>query len=67
LIEREFHEPGDIEEAIALIRNSQGIERSQELAAKHAGAAVQHLADLSPSESRQALIQLTEYILKQLH
>lgn len=67
LIEREFHKPGDLEEAISLVKESQGIERARALAAEHAHAAVQYLADLPESTSRQALINLTEYVLKRLH
>jgi len=34
---------------MTLIKDSQGIERSRELAAYHANLAVEHLADLPPS------------------
>lgn len=67
LIEREFNQDGDIDQAIALILNSKGIERSRELAAHHAQSAVQCLADLPPSESRQALIEMADYVLSRLH
>lgn len=63
LIEREFAQVGDLEQAIALIQDSHGIERSRELAAHHAQLAVDHLADLPPSESRQALIDMANYVL----
>lgn len=67
LIEREFSKVGDLEEAIALIRDSQGIERARALAAEHAHTAVGHLAELPDSACRQALINLTEYVLERLH
>lgn len=67
LIEREFAQAGDLEQALALIEDSRGIERSRELAAHHAQQAVQHLADLPPSESRQALIELADYVLSRLY
>lgn len=67
LIEREFAQEGDLEQAMALIQNSHGIERSRELAAHHATLAVEHLADLPPSESRQALINMAEYALSRLY
>jgi all-trans-nonaprenyl-diphosphate synthase len=67
LIEREFNQDGDIDQAIAFILNSKGIERSRELAAHHAQSAVQCLADLPPSESRQALIEMADYVLSRLH
>lgn len=67
LIEREFTQEGDLEQAIALVKDSQGIDRSRELAAHHAQLAVQNLADLPPSESRQALVGLTDYALRRLY
>jgi all-trans-nonaprenyl-diphosphate synthase len=67
LIERKFAADGDLEKAIALIQDSQGIERSRELAAYHANKAVEHLNDLPPSESRQALINMTEFVLNRLY
>ena len=67
LIEREFAQEGDLEQASTLIQDSQGIERSRELAAHHANLAVEHLADLPPSESRQALINMAEYALSRLY
>lgn len=67
LIEREFTEQGDIEQAIALVKESQGIERSRELAAQHAQIAVQNIENLKPSTSRQALIELADYVLSRLY
>lgn len=67
LIEREFAEEDDLEQAIALIKDSCGIERSRELAAHHAQAAAQHLTDLHPSESRQTLMKLTDYVLSRMY
>lgn len=67
LIERKFAQEGDLEQAIALVVDSKGIERAQELASSHAQLAVEHLADLPPSESRQALIQMTDYVLSRAY
>lgn len=67
LIEREFAQEGDLDQAIALILESNGIERSRELAAHHAKSAVACLADLPPSESRQALTEMADYVLSRLH
>ncbi|OCR00753.1 solanesyl diphosphate synthase [Oscillatoriales cyanobacterium USR001] len=67
LIEREFAVEGDIEQAIALVKDSGGIERSRELAANYAQSAVAHLAGLEPSESKQALIELADYVLSRLY
>lgn len=67
LIEREFAQEGDLEQAIALVMNSRGIERSRELAAHHAQQAVQNLANLPPSDSLQALIELADYVLSRMY
>jgi all-trans-nonaprenyl-diphosphate synthase len=67
LIERELTEPGDLEEAIALINNSQGIERSRALAESFSAQALQRLEKLSSSPSKQALVELTDYIIKRLY
>ncbi|GAB4383121.1 MAG: solanesyl diphosphate synthase [Elainellaceae cyanobacterium] len=67
LIEREFTQEGDIEQAIALVKDSGGIERSRELASHHAELAVQSLANLPPSDSRQALIELADYVLSRVY
>ena len=67
LIEREFAQEGDLEQALALIRDSHGIERSRDLAAHHTKAAIEHLLDLPTSESRQALIKLADHSLSRLY
>lgn len=63
LIDREFAQEDDLEQALALVRDSQGIQRAKDLAAYHAKAAIKYLSDLPPSDSRQALIKLTDYVL----
>jgi all-trans-nonaprenyl-diphosphate synthase len=67
LIEREFAQEDDLEQALALVKDSRGIERSRELAASHARMAVEHLSELSISEPRQALIKLADYVLSRLY
>lgn len=67
LIDREFSEAGDLEEALTLVNESDGIRRSQELAKKYAAIAVQELQELPPSEPRQALVDLTDYVLSRLY
>ena len=66
LIEREFAQEDDLEQALALVFDSRGIDRARELAAHHAQLAVQNLADLPPSQSRQALIELVDYVLSRI-
>lgn len=67
LIEREFAQQGDLEQALELIQDSQGIQQARELAAHHAKLAIEHLAVLPPSESHQALINIAEYTLSRLY
>ena len=66
LIEREFAQEDDLEQALALVSDSRGIDRARELAAHHAQLAVQNLVDLPPSQSRQALIELVDYVLSRI-
>lgn len=63
LIDREFAQEDDLEQALALVRDSDGIQRARDLATYHAKAAIDYVSDLPPSESRQALIKLTDYVL----
>jgi all-trans-nonaprenyl-diphosphate synthase len=67
LIKRKFELDGDLDKAIALIQDSQGIKRSRELAAYHANKAVEHISELPASESQQALINMTDYVLNRLY
>ncbi|MBD2563488.1 solanesyl diphosphate synthase [Nostoc sp. UIC 10607] len=67
LIDREFAQEGDLEQALELIQDSQGIQQARELAAHHAKLAIEHLAVLPPSESHQALINIAEYTLSRLY
>ncbi len=67
LIEREFAQPDDIEQALTLVRESEGIERSRKLAAYHAQLAVENLTVLKPSECATALRDLCDYVLSRLY
>lgn len=67
LIEGGFEQEGEWEQAVALIAESEGIERSRQLAKHHAQLAADSLADLPPSPSLQALIEMTDYVLRRLY
>lgn len=67
LIDREFSQEGDLEQALQLINEAKGIERARELATQNACTAVEYLADLPASESRQALINMADYVLSRLY
>ncbi len=64
LIANEFTNAGDLEKALGLVENSQGIAKSWELANDHTQKAVEQVADLAPSASRDALIAMADYVLK---
>lgn len=67
LIEREFAQEGDLEQALAFIKDSSGIQRSRELASYHAQQAVKSLEPFPSCESRQVLIDLADYVLSRLY
>lgn len=67
LIEREFAQEGDLDQAIALIRSSRGIQRARDLASHHAQAATQELGNLPPSDSLHTLVSLSDYVLRRLY
>lgn len=67
LIEREFSQEGDLEQALHLVRESQGIAKSRELAAHHSQLAVESIKVLKPSVASQALLDLTEYVLSRMY
>ncbi len=67
LIERKFDQEGDLEQALELIQDSQGIQQARQLAAYHAKLAVDHLQVIAPSESREALINIADYVLSRLY
>lgn len=67
LIANEFTDPGDLEKALALVHNSQGIDKSWALATHYAQLAVEQVTDLAPSASRDALIAMADYVLKRTY
>lgn len=67
LIRRQFREPGDVERALELVRQSDGIERTLALAKEHCGRAVAAISHLAPSPARDGLIGLTEKVLTRSH
>lgn len=67
LIEREFKEEGDIEQALALVRESNGIQRAKELLKQEAHQAAQSLVCLAPSASTQALLEMSNYVIDRVH
>ncbi|MGF1539686.1 MAG: solanesyl diphosphate synthase [Pleurocapsa sp.] len=67
LIEREFAEANDLQTALEIVETSKGIEKSRELAEFHARTAAESLKCLAPSDSTQALYELTDYVLSRIY
>jgi geranyl diphosphate synthase len=58
LIDRKFNQDGDVEKAVELVFQSDGIERTKELARLHAEHAMDVILELNPSACRDALVTL---------
>ncbi|MGB5632248.1 MAG: solanesyl diphosphate synthase [Waterburya sp.] len=67
LIEREFAEPGDLHKALELIQDSDGIDQARQLASDHARRAEKDLHCLPPSRSKDALNELTDYVVSRIN
>ncbi|KAF8522830.1 terpenoid synthase [Gautieria morchelliformis] len=64
LIRRKFDQEGDIELARELVRRSSGVERTRDLARTHAEKAREALDLLPESDSKAALLALTERVVQ---
>ena len=67
LIEREFSQEGDLEQALDLVRGCEAIPRARALAEGFAREAHSALEWLPPSDSRSALRALPEFVLSRLY
>ena len=67
LIERELSETDDLSKALELINNSDGIEQSRQLAKDLARQAKDNLSCLPASESKNALEELTKYVVSRIY
>jgi len=63
LIQRRFSGAGDVRFATELVRQSDGLARTRELARHHCAEAAASVARLRPSRPRDALLDLTELVL----
>ena len=61
---RRFQEPGDVEKARKAVQRSQGIMKTFTLAEQYTKEAVRQISRLLPSSEHEALVQLTEKLLK---
>lgn len=66
LIEREFSEEGDLEEALELVNKSNGIDKARNLANHHSDLALQNLDCLSTSTATESLAELTRYVISRV-
>ncbi len=67
LVEREFSAEGDLEEALQLVRDSDAISRSRELAKTFAKESRESILWLKESEYSRALLELPEFVLSRLY
>jgi all-trans-nonaprenyl-diphosphate synthase len=67
LIEREFSQDGDLEQALELVRGCEAIPRSRALAEQFARQAADALAWLPASEPARALRGLSDFVLSRLY
>ena len=67
LIEREFSQDGDLDQALELVRGCEAITRSRALAEGFAREAGEALSWLPPSESTRALRALPDFVLSRLY
>jgi all-trans-nonaprenyl-diphosphate synthase len=67
LIEREFCEAGDLDQALAMVRGCEAIGRARALAEGFAREAHEAIEWLPPSEPRSALRALPEFVLSRLY
>ncbi len=67
LIATEFEDEADLDKALSLVHSSEGIAKARALAQHHAQLAVAQLTDLPDSTSLQALMEMTDYVLKRLY
>lgn len=67
LIEREFNLEGDLEQALNIVINSKGIQRTRDLAEKFALEAKDAIEWLPDSPSKRALLELPDFVLSRLY
>ena len=67
LINRKFESPGDIDEALALVQQSNGLQRCKSLAQVHAERALEAINILPPSIAKDCLIALACKVVTRSH
>ena len=67
LIEREFSNEGDLDEALRIVRQSDAIARTRQLAERFAQESREALSWLPESTCRTALLELPDFVLSRLY
>jgi all-trans-nonaprenyl-diphosphate synthase len=67
LIEREFGEEGDTDQALELIRSTNGIEQAKDLASEHAQASIQYLKHMQSNEYIEDLAFISKHIIDRIY
>jgi len=67
LIDREFSEDGDLEEALNLVNDSKAIKRTRDLAEQFANESKDAITWLPDSPSRRAILELPDFVLSRLY
>jgi all-trans-nonaprenyl-diphosphate synthase len=67
IINGEFEQVGDLEQALGIIHSSTGLDQAWALAQHHVALALEQLTDLAPSHSKTALAEMGDYVLKRSH
>lgn len=67
LISRKFESPGDVDEALDLVRRSRGLQRCKDLAQVHAEKAIEAIQVLGESPARDALVALACKVVHRTH
>jgi len=63
---RRFSQPGDVQTALECVLNSDGLERTKELARQHCQEAQRQARQLNPSEFRNGMEALAQLVLQRL-
>jgi hexaprenyl-diphosphate synthase len=64
MIARRFRRDGDVQAAVRMVNEAEGIEQTRVLAAEHARRAVVALVEaMPPSEARSALVNIADHVL----
>ena len=67
MIGRRFSQPGDVEAAFEAVLESDGLERTKELAMKHCKDAIIAIEPLVESDYKDGLISLTDTVINRMN